>query len=277
MRTVEIEGPSFSGSATCLRLEPHGRSGIYATLPDGTTRPLSEARFGVSRWRYTTLSWQLDNGRYAMLPITEHFLGMVYALGLDAFVIHAAPFRLPHDGSARRYWNGVKPALKDSGEMTLWTPMHPICLSCGDKVLRLDPDDGSYEFAFNITVSYPDLGTHTLEGIVSETMWDELFTARSLWRSGFHQNVASMLRALHLWPHGKEMCVRMTMRDSVAVRQAALRELCYHRLVDFFGALMTACPQGGRFVGKLTSDPGIGHAADNLFLERVRRAMWAVA
>src|SRR4051794_21014904 len=78
-RPVRVTGPSFLGWETRCILEPVSDPGIYVKLPTGTVVPLSDMTLGVNRLlRFLTPRW----GK-SVLRISEHLLGLIFALGLD--------------------------------------------------------------------------------------------------------------------------------------------------------------------------------------------------
>lgn len=271
---IELMGHDFRGFGATLRIAPYNHEGIWLKLPDGTTVPLTDGVLGVSRLRFLTMTWK-QAGREYVLRVPEHLFGALYALHLDRIILEPEEFRLPHDGSAANFWRAVQESLSEDEVMPLVTLQEQVAFySKQRRCLRLEPDDGTREFHFKISVHYRSLGNYVLKGRLNTSVWDELLAARAFWRSRWRIAAAAHLHKLLGWPHDENMCVWVTPKDDYVLRQQALRELCFHRLLDFLGALMTVVPPGHRFAGTLISEPGMGHSADLELLKKLQEVGW---
>ncbi len=124
-RPVLVTGPSFLGLETTCILEPVRQPGIYVKLPTGNPIPLSEMTLGVNRlFRFLTLRW-----KKSILRIPEHLLGLIFNLGLDGVLIIPQEFRLPYDGRAKLFWEAIRPALRQSGNLDWLTVPTPLAVT----------------------------------------------------------------------------------------------------------------------------------------------------
>jgi UDP-3-O-acyl-N-acetylglucosamine deacetylase len=268
-RPVLVTAPSFLGLETTCILEPVRYPGIYVKLPTGNAVPLSEMTLGVNRlFRFLTLRWEKS-----ILRIPEHLLGLIFNLGLDGVLITPQAFRLPYDGRAKIFWEAIRPALRQSGNLDWLTVPTPLAVTASpDRYIKIFPAaHGCQTFKFDINVSYPELGEATLRGIAGEKgQSEQLSSARPYLRNQRHQAFASLARSLG-WPHG-EIAVSLTAETDEA-KTALLEELCWHRLLDMLGSFMAVCPKGGRIAGLIVTRR-VGHAVDIELMRQIKKTSW---
>ncbi len=268
-RPVLVTGPSFLGFETTCILEPVRHPGIHVKLPTGNAVPLSEMTLGVNRlFRFLTLRW-----KKSILRIPEHLLGLIFNLGLDGVLIIPQEFRLPYDGRAKIFWEAIRPALRQSGNLDWLTVPTPLAVTASpDRYIKIFPaEHGCQTFKFDINVSYPELGEVTLRGIAGEKgQSEQLSSARPYLRNQRLQAIASLARSWG-WPHG-EIAVSLTS-DTDEAKTALLEELCWHRLLDMLGSFMAVCPQGGRIAGLILTRR-VGHAVDIELMRQIKKTSW---
>jgi UDP-3-O-acyl-N-acetylglucosamine deacetylase len=268
-RPVFVTGPSFLGLETTCILEPVRHPGIYVKLPTGDSVPLSEMTLGVNRvFRFLTLRWKKST-----LRIPEHLLGLIFNLGLDSVLIVPQEFRLPYDGRAKIFWEAIRPALRQSGNLDWLTVPTPLAATVlPDRYIKIFPaEHGCQTFEFDINVSYPELGEVKLRGIAGEQgQSEQLSSARPYVRNQRHQALGSLARSLG-WPQG-EIAVSLTS-DTDAAKTALLQELCWHRLLDMLGSFMAVCPQGARIAGLIVTRR-VGHAVDIELMRQIKTTSW---
>ncbi len=149
-RPVLVTGPSFLGLETTCTLEPVGHPGIYVKPPTGDAVPLSQMTLGVNRlFRFLTLRWN-----ESILRIPEHLLGLIFNLGLDGVLIIPQAFRLPYDGRATIFWDAIRPALRQSGDLDWLTVPTPLAVTASpDRYIKIFPaEHGCQTFKFDINV-----------------------------------------------------------------------------------------------------------------------------
>jgi UDP-3-O-acyl-N-acetylglucosamine deacetylase len=264
-----VTGPSFLGLETTCTLEPVGHPGIYVKPPTGDAVPLSGMTLGVNRlFRFLTLRW-----KKSILRIPEHLLGLIFNLGLDGVLITPREFRLPYDGRAKIFWDAIRPALRQSGNLDWLTVPTPLAVTASpDRYIKIFPaEPGCQNFKFDINVSYPELGEVTLRGIAGEKgQSEQLASARPYLRNQRLQAFASLARSWG-WPHG-EAAVLLTS-DTDEAKTALLEELCWHRLLDMLASFMAVCPPGARIAGLIVTRR-VGHAVDIELMRQIKRASW---
>src|SRR5260221_2622455 len=268
-RPVLVTGPSFLGLETTCTLEPVGHPGIYVKPPTGNAVPFSEMTLGVNRlFRFLTLRWEKS-----ILRIPEHLLGLIFSLGLDGVLIIPKAFRLPYDGRATIFWDAIRPALRQSGDLAWLTVPAPLAVTASpDRYIKIFPaEPGCQTFKFDINVSYPELGEATLRGIAGEKgQREQLSSARPYLRNRRLRAFASLSRSLGR-PHG-EIAVSLAS-DTDEAKTALLEELCWHRLLDMLASFMAVCPPGARIAGSIVTRR-VGHAVDIELMRQIKKISW---
>jgi UDP-3-O-acyl-N-acetylglucosamine deacetylase len=264
-RPVVVTGASFIGRDARCVLEPIAQRGVHVRLPHGEIVQLGAMTLGVNRQlRYLTLAC-----RGHVLRIPEHLLGLIFALGLDGFVIALEDFRLPYDGRAKIFWDALEEARRHAGPLEWFTPPAPLTVSAAaDRYIKLVPAAaGSRQLSFEINVGYPELGETTLRGIVGEEADHErLASARAYWRTKTRRAVARIARGFG-WPHD-DIGV-WPNSDMASDKAIVLDELCWHRLLDMLGMFAALMPPGGRIAGSVVTRR-VGHAADIALMQQVK-------
>ncbi len=265
-KTVFVSGHSFLGITTTCTIHPLVESGIFFKLPNGEKVPLSSMSLGVNTtFHFLTLAY----GAY-QLNIPEHLLGMLYAVGLDKVMIELPKPRLPYSRGAKIYWDALKKNVVGSGYHHLCTPRQNVTVENkrGGKIEFTPGVPGCEKLTYEIFVSYPELGEMTLTGVVGDANdFAELFSARSYMRTRAHRFLAQTASEFLNWPHTDIAVYKES--DSEEARQAVLRELCFHRLLDLLGALMHVCPKGNRIVGHMKTR-FTGHEGDVELVQKMR-------
>jgi UDP-3-O-acyl-N-acetylglucosamine deacetylase len=224
---------------------------------------------GVNRlFRFLTLSW-----KKSILRIPEHLLGLIFNLGLDGVLIIPQELRLPYDGRAKIFWEAIRPALRQSGDLDWVTVPAPLAVTASpDRYIKIFPaEHGCQTFKFDINVGYPELGEVKLQGVAGEKGQSEhLSSARPYLRNRRLQACAALARRCG-WPQG-EIAVSLTS-DTDEAKTALLEELCWHRLLDMLGSFMAVCPQGGRIAGSIVTRR-VGHAVDVELMRQIKKTAW---
>lgn len=258
---LRLSGNSFLGLPTKLEVKPHHEPGIWWEIPSGEKVCVRDAVLDSHKlFHYMTLKW-----RHEVLRIPEHLLGLFFAIGIDGICIIPHKSRLPYDGCAKSFWKGIKPALSSGGMLGCYTPDTAVEIKTGTgRSIRFSPDETAETLTYQIGVEYEGVGDYILTGSLDTVDIEALTSSRPYGRTMVHNKLSRIFLREHQY-------VWFQNNDNKTTINAKLGEIALHRLLDLLGALMCISPPNGRLVGKIVTQPFVGHSMDLLLLNSLRK------
>ncbi len=253
-KSVSVSGVGLhTGCQVSVTLQPApSGSGLVFRRTDLQGFEIEALQMWVSRVELATTLMKQG----VRLSTVEHILSALYGCGIDNVYIDIDSLEVPIlDGSSRPWVDMILEAGIEfsHSERSYLVVTEPVCLSEGDKYIRMEPCFG-FKVSYEIDFDHPSIGQQGIHlDINPETYKKELAFARTF---GFYEQVEDLLKKGLVRGGTLENAVVLSKTGIVSGELRDKFEFVRHKAMDLIGDIALC---GFPLMGHITAYKG-GHA-----------------